>query len=126
MKQPFYLVSISCGDPIAVRECVYLRTFLTKPTNTQMHLVAIDPHVEGVDYLGARYFADKLLLVTIDEWSLEQTVADEYIVDICTLDRIPGPGCDIIDVADVKRLEMGTLFATREKAEERLAYDNRP
>ncbi|MCC5786744.1 MAG: hypothetical protein JJU33_08600 [Phycisphaerales bacterium] len=127
MMQPFYLVSISCGNPIAVRECVYLRTLRARPTNRLMHLVSISPPFEGLDYRGLRYFTDTLLLMTVnDEWSLEDTIAEEYMIDVYTSALIPEPGYELIDVADIERLEMGTLFATREKAEERLAQDLKP
>lgn len=127
MIQPFYLVSISCGDPIAVRECVYLRTLRARPTNRLMHLVSISPPFEGVDYRGLRYFSDTLLLMTInEEWTLEDTVAEEYVIDVYTSNLIPDPAYELIDVADIERLEMGTLFATREAAEARLAADLKP
>ena len=127
MKQPFYLVSICCGNPIAVRECVYLRTLRARPTNRLMHLVSISPPFEGVDSLGLRYFADKLLLLTVDdEWILRDTIAEEYMVAVCISDLIPDPAYEFIDVVDVRRLEGATLFATREAAEARLAADLKP
>lgn len=124
MKQLFYLVPEGeCGDPILVRECLFLRAFLARPTNQQLYLVAVSPHVETVDSHGEKVVADSLLLHTVGGRSLEQTVAEEYVINIYCSTRLPTPPSDSIDLTNTIGLGMGSLHPTRQKAEVQLARD---